>query len=79
MFAKVIEQIGLQTVAALNIVLGEEPFVSFHKTDFKKAPTQIHPICWRLVCEDAYFRCRKNAVAKEDRQGARGQASHSIL
>lgn len=43
-FAKAIEKIGPDAVAALNIVQGGEPLLSRRKADFKKESTQIHPI-----------------------------------
>lgn len=43
-FTKVIERIGPETVAVLNIVLGGKPLLSHRKADFKKEPTQFHPI-----------------------------------
>lgn len=43
-FAKTIEHIGVETVAALKIFVGGEPLVSQEKTAFQKAPTQIQPI-----------------------------------
>lgn len=43
-FAKVIEKLGPEAVAALNIVQGGEPLLSRRRADFKKEPMQIHPI-----------------------------------
>lgn len=43
-FAKSIEKLGVEAVAALNIVKGGEPLVSRRKADFGKQPTQVHPI-----------------------------------